>query len=134
MHLYIKLSDVYEVLHCLLLGVTKFHEAQSLSHEASHLSWNLKDHYCVYMGLPLVLILRQVNPVHILTLCFSKIQFDINLSHMPGQPTMQWVLGTLYLWVKLTTHLHLVLKLRTHRAIPPHPQNSSCSLLCCNTM
>jgi hypothetical protein len=43
----------------------------------------------------------------------------------PSQPSVHWVLGTLNPGlkdgVKLTVHNHLVLRLKTHGAIPPLP-------------
>jgi len=54
----------------------------------------------------------------------------------PTQPPIQWVPGILSRGysgrgVKLTTHLHLVLRLRMRGAIPPLPHMSQCLMAWC---
>jgi len=62
--------------------------SSSASQEISYLSWNSKVQYHVHKSLPLIPILSQMKPVHILTSSSSsssssKIHYNINLPPTP---------------------------------------------------
>jgi hypothetical protein len=53
---------------------------QSLSWEIHRLLWNMKNHYRVYMNLPLAHVLSQLNPAHTVTLYFLRPFHTVSLS------------------------------------------------------
>jgi hypothetical protein len=66
----------------------QLHWAESImrnsgSQEISCLLWNQKVHYHIHMISPLVPVLSQMNPFHILQSCSPKIHYNIVLQFMP---------------------------------------------------
>jgi hypothetical protein len=59
--------------------------SHSANQEIPRPLWNPKVHYRVHNNLPLVPIVRQINPVHILTGYSVKILFNIILPSTPTQ-------------------------------------------------
>jgi hypothetical protein len=54
----------------------------SAAHEINSIIWNLKVHYCIHTSLPLVPILRLMNPVQTLLSYFFDIHFNIIILSM----------------------------------------------------
>jgi hypothetical protein len=67
--------------------------------ELPSILWNPKVHYSVNKSPPLVPILSQIDPVHIIPPCFSKIYF--NIFRPPRSCRTQWPRG---LWHELSSH------------------------------
>jgi hypothetical protein len=59
--------------------------------EISSILWNPKVHHCVHKSLPLVPILSQIDPVHTIPSCPSKICF--NIVHLPTSCSSYWSLS-----------------------------------------
>jgi hypothetical protein len=57
------------------------------------LLWNLTIPHRVYTNRPLERVMIQLNPVHILTLDFSRIHFNIILVSMPASPSLVSLVG-----------------------------------------
>jgi len=66
------------------------HSWEANSHAASQdiplLSWSPKVYYSVHSSPLLIPILRQMNPVHIFTLCFFNMHFNIISPPTPKSP------------------------------------------------
>jgi hypothetical protein len=63
----------------------------------SRILWNLKIHYCIHISLPLVPILRQINPFLSHTSHFFKIHFNSILPSMPR--SAKWYLSFLQVFL-----------------------------------
>jgi hypothetical protein len=83
------------------------------SQKIPHLLWNPKVHYCVQNSPPLVHILSQINPVHILTTYFFKIRSNIIL---PSTPKSSRVVSCLQVF-RSTFCTHLI----SHAYYMPRP-------------
>jgi len=57
--------------------------SRSTSHGIPRLLRNTKIYYCVYKISPVVPILKQMNPAHILTYYLFKVHFSIIFPPMP---------------------------------------------------
>ena len=102
---------------CLHIILTYSME-QSLSWEANQFSasqeipcilWNPKVHHRIQMSPSPVLILSQLNPVHVLTSHFLNIPFNIILPSMPGSSKWSLSLYTSPLPICATCPTHLIL-------------------------
>jgi hypothetical protein len=67
------------------VGESNFWEAKCCSsgQATPRILWNSKIYYRVHNSPPLVLVLRQMNPAHVLLYYFFKINFNIILQYTP---------------------------------------------------
>jgi len=89
----------------------------STSQEIPRISWNLKVYYLIHKCPPPVLILRQIDPVHIPTSQLLKIHLNIILTSMLGSP--KWSLS-----IRFPHQNPAYPSPRTHTCYMPHPSHS----------
>jgi len=90
---------------------------RSACQEIIRLIWNPKVHYHVHKGTPLVPVLSQMNPVHILSIYFFKIRSNII---RPSKPrSSEWSLSHV-------SHAFYMLR-RINPSLFDHPTNISWS-------
>jgi hypothetical protein len=89
--------DVYILTYSLThtMEQSPYSEANrfSASQEISRILWNPKDHYRIHNFPPPVPILSQIDLVHIPTIQFLNIYFNIILLSTPGTPKWSLSLG-----------------------------------------
>jgi hypothetical protein len=69
--------------NCIELNPPWETNSRSTSQKIPRISWNLRVHYRVHKRPELLPILSQMNPVHTLPICFSKIHSDYTLPSTP---------------------------------------------------
>jgi hypothetical protein len=73
-------TELWKILNGGNVTLTKLHGVESILKSHQLLGYSrisLKVHYCLYKILPLVPILSQINLVHTISPCLSKIHFNI---------------------------------------------------------
>jgi len=112
------LTRTYLLTYSLELSPSSEANRYSSSQEIPQRLWNRKVHYHIHKCTPPVLILSQINPVHIPTSQFLNIHLNIILPSMPGSP--KWSLSLRFPHLNPVYASHL-----PNTCYMPHPSHSS---------